>query len=882
MLRKPFILLTLTAMLAATATASTHRLATYNIRFGNSDPDTGGKDWGQRGPVCRDVVLNYDFDVVGFQEVGGSGRTYRNPLTGRTQLDDLKAWLTDYEIVAWDRNGSSRQEYVATAYKKSRYEVVDQGSFFISTTPETFSYGWDTTIEGHPRVLGWLRLRDKSSGEEFIYATTHTNDGWSLDGPYGSQLVAAKIKEIAGSLPVMVVADYNSSRTAAHAQKGLKAYHALLRDAALEVPSDKNYSLPVTNPQVTWTYNAYHAATEQSYTGSEIDFQFFLGMNILERHIVTEEFDYDGTAIPSSDHFPVFVVAELSAEQPRTLYVDAQAGAGGDGTLGAPYATIGEACAAANLGDAICVAAGTYRESVQPTCTVAISGGFTDGFTATGGTTIIDGEGLATPPIYAPGQISLTLRDLTVRGYTSTSAKTDGAILFRGADLTMERVVVEDNAASDYGGGLAVYDPDYTQYCAANNVAMRGCTFRGNSANYGAAAALGAYSLIEIDGCTFDGNTAAMSGGAVYMTFGTPESSRIWFTEAEAHVYNCSFVGNASTRSGTLYVNDEMPNVKATVVNTTFAGNTITAKGGLPAVLKTYGGTALHAKLADRPASCTLSKVGNSRLNLGHVTMVGNHATCTSPANFLASALTVDGGNVRLLNSIIAANTSNGTDAKADATVGDAERITTEARNVYTTAATVSFTADATSHVAADAAAGTAAIAGMMAGTLADGAFTPEVTRSDAEPTPFVALTSTRFDDADLATLTVLQRNLEKEFSVDIDGDGVTGTQLKTDQLGYERLAKSVPGAVEYRTSYSSIESIADGMDNQLIVGVLPDGSISIAADRELGLVRTYDLCGRTVASTATASTAATLDLAGAKSGVYIINCLGRSLKIVK
>ena len=100
----------LLASFAITSTGATHRLATYNIRF-NSDSDTEGKDWGLRGPICRDVILNYDFDVVGFQEVTGSGRSYRNPLTGRTQLDDLRAWLTDYELVAWDRDGTARREY---------------------------------------------------------------------------------------------------------------------------------------------------------------------------------------------------------------------------------------------------------------------------------------------------------------------------------------------------------------------------------------------------------------------------------------------------------------------------------------------------------------------------------------------------------------------------------------------------------------------------------------------------------------------------------------------------------------------------------------------------------------------------------------------------
>lgn len=871
----------LLASFAITSTGATHRLATYNIRF-NSDSDTEGKDWGLRGPICRDVILNYDFDVVGFQEVTGSGRSYRNPLTGRTQLDDLRAWLTDYELVAWDRDGTARREYVATAYKKSKYEAIAQGSFFISPTPDKFSYGWDTAIESHPRVIGWIRLKVKSTGEEFIYATTHTNDGWSLDGPYGSQLISSRIKELAGDLPVMVVADYNSARNAAHAQKGLKAYNATFHDAAVDVPADKNYSLPVTNRQCTWTYNAYHPVSDVTYSGSEIDFQFYRGMNILERHIVTEEFSYNGMNYPSSDHFPIYVDAELSPTHAKSIFVDCNAGAGGNGSITAPFCTISEATAIADLDDTIYVAEGTYRESVQPNHTVTIIGGYTNGFSNTDGMSIIDGNGLKHPPVYVPGQISLTIRNFNIIGYKSSCTSLDGAVHFRGADLKMENVVLEDNSAQEYGGALAIYDTSNPKYCASNNITLSNCIFRGNSAIYGGAAAVGVYSLLHVDGCTFDYNTATKSGGAMYVTFGSPEASRIWFTEAEALIVNSSFTNNNSACSGALYINDEMPNVTITTVNTTFAGNTINAKGGLPNVLKTYGGTGLHAKLANRPSDSKLTKVSDSKINLGHVTITGNHATCTSPANFLASALTVDGGTMKIVNSIVAANTTNGTNAKADVTV-DAERLIKETLNIFTAPSTISFAPDTKSHTASNADEGIKAIEAMMAGKIDDNKFIPDILRVDSYPTPFVPLISTKFGGEDMATLSVLMRNLEKEFSVDIDLDGSIGSQLKTDQLRLDRSSKSMPGAVEFRETYSAIDDIEAGHTvNKPEMLVMRNGIVRISADRPLGQVKTVDLSGRLIASANTENTDLTLDLSSVNDGLYIIMCLGHSFKVMK
>ena len=153
---------------AMPAAYSAHRLATFNIRYTGAATDTEGKDWSKRGPYCSKLITDYDLDVVGFQEITGTGRTYRNSVTGRTQLDDMKAWLPDYDVLEWDRDGTKKREYVAVAYKKDKYTLLDTGSFFISPTPEKFSYGWDTAIEEHPRVIGWVKLRDKKSGEEFI------------------------------------------------------------------------------------------------------------------------------------------------------------------------------------------------------------------------------------------------------------------------------------------------------------------------------------------------------------------------------------------------------------------------------------------------------------------------------------------------------------------------------------------------------------------------------------------------------------------------------------------------------------------------------------------------------------------------------------------
>ncbi len=874
-----FILLSILLCAAAPASAtSNHRLATFNIRYTGAATDTDGKDWANRGPYCSKLITDYNLDVVGFQELTGTGRAYRNPKTGRSQLDDMKAWLPDYTFVEWDRDGTKKLEYVAIAYKTNKYTVLDQGSFFISATPDKHSYGWDTSVENHSRVLGWLRLRDNASGEEFIYAATHTNDGWSLDGPAGSSLVADRMKEIAGNTPVMIVADYNTSRKSRD-RKGLKAYHAAFHDAALDVPADKNYSLPVTNRAVTWTYNAFHPASEATYSGSEIDFMFYRGMDIKERHIITEGLTYNGVDYPASDHYPVYVDVALAPTAPKTIYVSASASVNGNGSAQSPYSTLSAAIAASDIDDTILVTAGEFAESIEPAYTVKIVGGYDDSFTNVIGRTIINGKNLQTSPIDASASIDLTLENFEIKNYVSKNVNFDGAIRFNGSDLSMTNVLIEGCEAQDFGGAISIYNRIDPIYCDAYNITLNNCQFRNNKAINGGAVALGLYGELLIDNCTFENNEATTSGGAVYLTFGTPESGRIWFSNAKAIIRNSAFANNSSVSNGALYINDEMPNVNVSIYNTTFGGNVLNARGGLASVIKTYGGAAISAKLADCPANAALSTVKNSKLNIGHVTVIGNHASCSSPSNFIGSAVNTSNGEVKLMNNIIAANTTNGTSAYPDVTVTPADRLKSEIANIFSSAASVPFSVSERTHVAASHDEGSANIASMFDGSAVDGKYFPEFTHNPDYATPFIFQKHSMFGSTDVATLSALQRNLEKEFNVDLDGDGISSSQTKKDQLGKDRNSKSMPGAVEIDANLSGIDTIADIAAS--VAAGFENGMLVITSDSAIGDVSVYDRSGLRIYSNTIAENFASIDCSAWGNGVFIINIGKSNIKFI-
>lgn len=556
------LLFLLLSLLFPNQLLASHRFATFNIRCIQS-VDTSGRDWGKRGPHCAKLIKDYKLDVVGVQELTGDGVAYRNPNTGRTQLEDMRTWLPDYDFIVWDRDGSKRKEYVGIAFRKSRYTLIDEGHFFISPTPEKYSKGWDPKVRKHPRVVGWVRLRDKKSGEEFVYASTHTNNGWSLDGIYGSELVCEQLKNIAGNTPVMVVADFNTTRNEMD-RKGLKAYLASFHDAALDVPTNKNYPLPA-NRMVDWTYNGFKPASDESSQGREIDFMFYKGMKIKERHILINEFNYKGKRYPVSDHFPIYVEADIAPEFPKTIYVNCGATQKGDGSHNNPYRSISEAVKHAELDDTIKVTSGIYHESLNPGCSLTVIGGYNAVFGEIDGLSVIDGTGLNQSPIYLPGYCSLTLCNFEIKNYNSTHPDCDGAIHFNGMNLSLDNVTVRNCKAILYGGGLSIYNGKYPEYCDCTNLNMHNCKFLENTAPCGGGIAIGLYGKLYATDCVFTNNSSTKIGGALYLYFGKPEKDKIRFTNANALIDNCVFSNNSTVDCSPIYISDEMPNVKVTI-----------------------------------------------------------------------------------------------------------------------------------------------------------------------------------------------------------------------------------------------------------------------------------------------------------------------------
>ena len=180
------------------------RAASYNVRY-KTNEDTGDKSWDSRKAILCNFLKEIDPDVIGFQEVDPP------------QMTDLKALLTDYEIFGKHRESDNTRRGTPVAYKKSRFTLLDSGTFWLSTTPDVpGSKGLGDGYTGsEPETCTWATLQDKTTHGVFCFFSTHLDH--KQDELRRRQMVIAveKVMAYAGrGAPVILVGDMNSDETA--------------------------------------------------------------------------------------------------------------------------------------------------------------------------------------------------------------------------------------------------------------------------------------------------------------------------------------------------------------------------------------------------------------------------------------------------------------------------------------------------------------------------------------------------------------------------------------------------------------------------------------------------------------------------------------------
>ena len=172
------------------------RVMSYNIRCLATEEDFRDLWWLRRSHLAEQVK-KHNPDLIGMQEVYTSQGKY---LAGK---------LKGYAWFGPPRNdGKKKGERNPIFYKKDRFELLQQSTFWLSETPEVLgSKSWDTACK---RIVTWGEFRDKKSGKIFFHFNTHFDHKGEVARKESAKILLQRAKAIAGDSPFFVTGDFNT------------------------------------------------------------------------------------------------------------------------------------------------------------------------------------------------------------------------------------------------------------------------------------------------------------------------------------------------------------------------------------------------------------------------------------------------------------------------------------------------------------------------------------------------------------------------------------------------------------------------------------------------------------------------------------------------
>lgn len=178
-----------------------HGPVSYKVMTFN-DGDNSEK-WNDKVVERAQIINDYKPDVVGMQEIryAHANDYYFNG------LPTYKTLLTDYTLVFYEKD-TDNHDVPAMYYRTDKFDLVDSGIKWLSDTPDT--KGSKFTESQYIRAFIWAKLKDKVTGETYMFVNTHL-DFAAVSLKQTNRLLEL-VAPIAGDLPVIFTADWNFYR----------------------------------------------------------------------------------------------------------------------------------------------------------------------------------------------------------------------------------------------------------------------------------------------------------------------------------------------------------------------------------------------------------------------------------------------------------------------------------------------------------------------------------------------------------------------------------------------------------------------------------------------------------------------------------------------
>ena len=325
----------------------------------------------------------------------------------------------------------------------------------------------------------------------------------------------------------------------------------------------------------------------------------------------------------------------------------------------ADYPTIQAAIVAAEPGDTVLVAPGTYFETID-----FLGKGIT---VQNGGpsSATIDGNGAGSVVSFVSGEpADATLRGFIIRGgtgssfeFSTTSWQVGGGVKIVGSHATIEACSIRNNSALDRGGGIFVHNGSGS----ASLTLLDSLVLTNHVFAYPGALGGGLYSAggtVSVTNCEFSDNGSNGSGGGFAVQAESPVPGGFTFT-------NCGFFGNLATFGGGAgwAVLTSGPTTLE-LVRCSLNSNGAQSGGGLATVAFSGGPSTqalvkltrswLYANTAVEGGGATLYTAPFGETTVSSCMIQDNHADGTNGGGLIATGL------VNLRGSTIAGNSGGG------------------------------------------------------------------------------------------------------------------------------------------------------------------------------------------------------------------------------
>ncbi len=172
---------------------------TFNIRYGTADD--GDNAWPLRRGLLSEVVEDFGPDIMGVQE----GLAL--------QLQELAGSLPDHDWLGVGRDdGKAAGEFSAIFYRKTRFDLLEEGTFWFSDTPEVpGSMTWGNSL---PRICTWARFLDRRARRTVVVFNLHWDHQSQPSRERAALLLLQRIRSRAHPEDwVIVTGDFNAGET---------------------------------------------------------------------------------------------------------------------------------------------------------------------------------------------------------------------------------------------------------------------------------------------------------------------------------------------------------------------------------------------------------------------------------------------------------------------------------------------------------------------------------------------------------------------------------------------------------------------------------------------------------------------------------------------